>query len=138
MIANRSTNQILVVNETGQLESVIDDLQTPVGVVQTQDGGYVVSNIGGAITIIHPDGERVEAGKEFGTPGPGVAITAKGRVFAVDYGGTTVREILANGESRSVADGFKIPVGLTVAPGGKSLLTAAWGDGAIYRILIAD
>lgn len=115
LIANQRTNQILVVTENGQLETVIDDLQTPVGVVQTPDGGYVVSNIRGGVTIIRPDGARVEAGKDFGTSGPGVAITLDGRVFVVDYGSTTVREILANGESRSVADGFKSPVSLTCA-----------------------
>lgn len=136
LIANRRTNQILTVAANGRLEPVIEGLQTPVGAVQTPDGGYVVSNIGGGVTIIRPDGTRIEAGKAFGTPGPGVAITKDGRVFVVDYGGTTVKEILSNGESRSVADGLRSPVGLTIAPDGASLLTAAWGDGTIYRIPI--
>jgi glucose/arabinose dehydrogenase len=136
LIANRRTNQILAVAANGRLAPVIEGLQTPVGAVQTPDGGYVVSNIGGGVTIIRPDGTRIEAGKAFGTPGPGMAITKDGRVFVVDYGGTTVREILSNGESRSVADGLRSPVGLTIAPDGGSLLTAAWGDGTIYRIPI--
>lgn len=136
LIANRRTNQILAVVAKGQLKPVIEGLQTPVGAVQTTDGGYVISNIEGGVTIIRLDGTRIEAGKDFRTPGPGVAITKGGRVFVVDYGGTTVREILPNGESRSVADGLKSPVGLTVAPDGASLLTATWGDGAIYRITI--
>lgn len=136
LIANRRTNQILAVTPAGRLEPVIEGLQTPVGAVQTPDGGYVVSNIGGGVTIIRPDGTRIEAGKDFRTPGPGVAISKEGRVFVVDYGGTTVREILSNGESRSVADGLKSPVGLTITPDGASLLTAAWGDGTIYRIQI--
>lgn len=136
LIANRRTNQILAVAANGRLEPVIERLQTPVGAVHTPDGGYVVSNIGGGVTIIRPDGTRIEAGKAFTTPGPGVAITKDGRVFVVDYGGTTVREIFSNGESRSVADGLRSPVGLTIAPDGASLLTAAWGDGTIYRIQI--
>lgn len=136
LIANRRTNQILAVGANGRLETVIEGLQTPVGAVQTPDGGYVVSNIGGGVTIIRPDGTRIEAGKDFRTPGPGVAITKEGRVFVVDYGGTTVREILSNGKSRSVADGLRSPVGLTITPDGASLLTAAWGDGTIYRIQI--
>lgn len=136
LIANRRTNQILAVLAKGQLKPVIEGLQTPVGAVQTPDGGYVISNIEGGVTIIRLDGTRIEAGKDFRTPGPGVAITKGGRVFVVDYGGTTVREILPNGESRSVADGLKSPVGLTVSPDGASLLTATWGDGSIYRITI--
>lgn len=136
LIANRRTNQILAVAANGRLEPVIEGLQTPVGSVQTPDGGYVVSNIGGGVTIVRPNGTRVEAGKAFRTPGPGVAITKDGRVFVVDYGGTTVREILSNGESRSVADDLRNPVGLTIAPDGASLLTAVWGDGTIYRIPI--
>lgn len=55
-------------------------------------------------------------------------------MFVVDYGGTTVREILPDGQSQVVADGLRSPVGLVVAPNEASLLTAAWGDGAIYRI----
>lgn len=136
LIANRRTNQILAMAANGRLEPVVEGLQTPVGAVQTLDGGYIVSNIAGGVTIIRPDGTRIEAGKDFGTPGPGVAITKEGRVFVVDYGGTTVREILSNGASRSIADGLRSPVGLTIAPDGATLLTAAWGDGAIYRIPI--
>jgi len=138
MIANRRTNQILAVTGNGGLEPVIDGLRTPVGAVQTPDNGYVVSNIGGGITILRPDGSRFEAGEAFDTPGPGVAMTKDGRVFVVDYGGTTVREILPDGQSRAVADGLQSPVGLVVAPDGASLLTAAWGDGTIYRIPISD
>lgn len=137
LIANRRTNQILAVAENGQLEAVVEGLQTPVGAVQMPDGGYVVSNIEGGVTIIRSDGTRIEAGKDFRRPGPGIAMTKRGRVFVVDYGGTTVREILSNGESRSVADGLGSPVGLIVAPDGASLLTATWGDGAIYRITIS-
>lgn len=138
LIANRRTNQILAVTGNGGLEPIIDGLRTPVGAVQTPDNGYVVSNIGGGVTIMRPDGSRLEAGEAFRTPGPGVAMTKGGRVFVVDYGGTTVREILPNGQSRVVADGLRSPVGLVVAPDGASLLTAAWGDGTIYRIPITD
>lgn len=136
LIANRRTHQILAVTTAGRPEVLIEGLQTPVGVVQTPDGGYVVSNIGGGVTIIRPDGSRVEAGRAFQTPGPGVAITKEGRVFVVDYGGTTVREILSSGESRPAAEGLRSPVGLTTTPDGSSLIVAAWGDGAIYRISI--
>ncbi|MFN4011321.1 MAG: NHL repeat-containing protein [Pannonibacter sp.] len=136
LIANRRTNQILGLTDKGRLEPVIDGLQTPVGAVQTLDGGHVVSNIGGGVTIVRPDGTRIEAGAAFSTPGPGVAITKDGRVFVVDYGGTTVREILPSGQSRAVAEGLRSPVGLVLAPDGASLLTAAWGDGTIYRIPI--
>lgn len=136
LIANRRTNQILTVTADGKLEPVIDGLRTPVGAVQTPNGGYVVSNIGGGVTILRPDGSRIEAGEAFRTPGPGVATTRGGRVFVVDYGGTTIREVLADGQSRVVADGLRSPVGLVLAPDGASLLTAAWGDGTIYRIAI--
>ena len=136
LIANRRTNQILALVANGRLEPVIEGLQTPVGAVQTPDGGYVVSNIGGGVSIIRPDGTRIEAGKDFITPGAGMAITNEGRVFVVDYGGTSVRKILSSGESRSIADELRSPVGLTLAPDGTSLLAATWGDGAIYRIPI--
>ena len=133
LVANRRTNQILAVEPRG-LRPVISDLKTPVGAVQTPDGGYVVSNIAGGVTIVRPDGSRVEAGQDFSTPGPGIAITQSGRVFVVDYGGTQVREILMSGGSRIYADGFSSPVGLVVAPDQSALLTATWGERAIFSI----
>lgn len=133
MVANRRTNEILAV-EDGGLTPVMGGLQTPVGAVQTPDGGYVVSNIGGGVTIQRPDGARIDAGQEFDTPGPGIAMTEAGRVFVVDYGGTTVREILMEGASRVIADGFSSPVGLVVTPDQSAIMTATWGERAIYRI----
>ncbi len=133
MVANRRTNEILAV-ENGGLTSVIGDLNTPVGAVQTPDGGFVVSNIGGGVTILRPDGARIEAGGEFNTPGPGITMTQAGCVFVVDYGGTTVREILMDGNSKAIADGFSSPVGLVVTPDQSALLTATWGERAVFRI----
>ncbi|RWR31885.1 hypothetical protein D2T31_02645 [Sinirhodobacter populi] len=133
MIANRRTDEILTV-EDGRLVPVIGGLRTPVGAVQTPDGGYVVSNIGGGVTIIRPNGTRVEAGQDFTTPGPGIVQTRDGRVFVADYGGTTVREILMSGGSQVLADGFSSPVGLVVSPDGRALLAADWGNGAVWRI----
>ncbi len=138
LIANRRTNQILTITDSETLKPVISTLQTPVGAVQTPNGGYVVSNIGGGITVLRPDGTRFEAGKAFKTPGPGITMTKEGRVFVVDYGGTTIQEILPNATSRIIADGLSSPVGLTVSPDEKYLLTATWGDNAIYRIPLKD
>ncbi|MDK3018800.1 NHL repeat-containing protein [Pseudodonghicola flavimaris] len=133
MVANRRSHEILTVEDDGP-KPLIDGLNTPVGVVQTPDGGYVVSNIGGGVTVLRPDGRRIEAGQAFATPGSGIALTADGRVFVVDYGGTTVREILRTGSSRRIADGLSRPVGLVVTPDQKALLCATWGDGTIFRI----
>ena len=136
MIANRRTHQILVVNQGGKPEVLIDRLNTPVGAVQTADGGYVVSNIAGGVSIVRPDGRRLEAGRALRSPAPGITINAAGRVFVADYGGTTVHEILPHGASRPVADGLPSPAGLVAAPGGATLFAATWGDGALYEIRI--
>lgn len=138
LIANRRSNQILAAGADGGTQPVIGGLATPVGAVQTGDGGYVVANIAGGITILRPDGRRIEVRQGFSAPGVGLVRTPEDRVFAVDYGGTTVREILPEGTSRAVADGLRSPVGLTLSPDGRSLLTATWGDGAVYRIPIPE
>ncbi len=136
LIADRRSNRILATAGDGAVQPVIDGLSTPVGVVQTGDGGHVVANIAGGVTVLRPDGRRVEVREGFHAPGVGLVRTRENRVFAVDYGGTTVREILPGGVSRAVAEGLRSPVGLVVSPDGRSLLTATWGDGAIYRIPI--
>lgn len=68
MVANRRTNQILRI-EGDRKTAIISDLNTPVGVVQTTDGGYVVSNIAGGVTVLRPDGQRIEAGQDFANSG---------------------------------------------------------------------
>lgn len=78
----------------------------------------------------------VEAGQDFATPGTGIAQTPDGSIFVVDYGGTTVREISPAGGLRVLADGFSSPVGLVPLPQGDALLTADWGNGAIWRLEI--
>jgi sugar lactone lactonase YvrE len=57
-------------------------------------------------------------------------------VFVVDYGGTTIHEVLSDGRTTPIADGLSSPVGLVVTPDGANLLAATWGDGAIHRIPI--
>lgn len=136
LIANRRSNEILAAAADGSVAPLFGGFATPVGVVQTGDGGYVVSSIAGGVTVIAPDGTRVEAGAGFASPGVGLVRAGGDRVFAVDYGGTTVREILPSGGNRIVADGLRSPVGLAASPDGTSLLVATWGDGAIYRIAV--
>ncbi len=136
LIANRRSNEILAAGADGVARPLLGGFATPVGVVETADGGHVVAEIAGGVTVVRPDGGRVAAGQGFAAPGAGVAQTRDGRVFAVDYGGTTVREIRRDGGNRVVADGLRSPVGLAVSPDGASLLVGTWGDGAIHRIAV--
>lgn len=136
LIANRRSNEIFAIGADGIAVPLLGGFATPVGVVETADGGHVVAEIAGGVKVIRPDGRRIEAGEGFAAPGAGVAQTRDGRVFAVDYGGTTVREIGRDGGNRVVAEGLRSPVGLAVAPDGASLLVGTWGDGAIHRIAI--
>lgn len=138
LIANRRTDEILAVDDQGQTQPVVKGLSTPVGAVQRPDGGYVVSNINGGITIISASGERTEINNVFSRPGPGIAVGPDGRVFVVDYGGTTVREVLPDGSAAPIADGLSSPAGLTLGADGQHLFAATWGDGAVYRIAIPD
>lgn len=133
LVANRRTNEILVFDKEGNRSVAVSGLRTPVGAVHQPDGGYVVSNIGGGVTILRGDGKRIETGRSLRTPGPGIAQTANGRVFVVDYGGTAIHEVFADGTTVPFADGLSSPVGLTVSPSG-DLFAADWGNGAIYRI----
>lgn len=136
LVANRRTNEILAFDKERNRSVVVSGLRTPVGAVHRPDGGYIVSNIGGGITILRGDGQRMETGEALRTPGPGIAQTRDGRVFVVDYGGTAIHEILDDGRTVLFADGLSSPVGLTVSPSG-DLFSADWGNGAIYRIPLA-
>ncbi len=135
LVANRRTNEILAFGADKARHVVVSGLRTPVGAVHRADGGYVVSNIARGITILSGDGRRTETGESLRSPGPGIAQTPGGRVFVVDYGGTTISEVFADGRVVTFADGLSSPVGLTVSPSG-DLYAADWGNGAIYRVKI--
>lgn len=136
LVANRRTNEILAFDKAGNRSVVVSGLRTPVGAVHRPDGGFIVSNIGGGVTILRGDGQRIETGEALRTPGPGIAQTANGRVFVVDYGGTSIHEVFDDGRTALFADGLSSPVGLTVSSSG-DLYSADWGNGAIYRVALA-
>lgn len=136
LVANRRTNEILAFDKAGTRNVAASGLRTPVGAVQRPDGGFIVSNIGGGITILRGDGRRIETGEALRTPGPGIAQTESGRVFVVDYGGTAIHEVFDDGRTALFADGLSSPVGLAVSASG-DLFAADWGNGAVYRIALA-
>lgn len=136
LVANRRTNEILAFDKDWNRSVAVSGLRTPVGAVHRPDGGFIVSNIGGGITILRGDGRRIETGEALRTPGPGIAQTPEGRVFVVDYGGTSIHEVFDDGRTVLLADGLSSPVGLTVSPMG-NLYSADWGNGAVYRIPLA-
>lgn len=137
LVANRRTNEILAFGADKIRHAVVSNLRTPVGAVQIADGGYVVANIAGGVTILRGDGHRIETGDGLRAPGAGMAITSAGRIFVVDYGGTTIAEVFADGRMATFADGLPSPVGLALAPDGTALYAATWGDGGLYRIPLA-
>ncbi len=136
LVANRRTNEILAFDAAKTRSVAVSGLRTPVGAVHRPDNGFIVSNIGGGVTIVRGDGRRVETGEALRTPGPGIAQTADGRVFVVDYGGTGIHEVFDDGRTNLFVDGLSSPVGLTVSPSG-DLFSADWGNGAVYRIGLA-
>jgi sugar lactone lactonase YvrE len=136
LVANRRTNEILAFDEAGTRDVAVSGLRTPVGAVHRPEGGFIVSNIGGGITILRRDGQRIETGEALRTPGPGIAQTPSGRVFVVDYGGTAIHEVFDDGRTALFADGLSSPVGLTVSAAG-DLYSADWGNGAVYRVRLS-
>ncbi|WP_222141418.1 hypothetical protein [Rhizobium croatiense] len=72
------------------------------------------------------DGRRIETGEALRTPGPGIAQTASGRVFVVDYGGTGIHEVFDDGRTSLFVDGLSSPVGLTVSPSGDLSRLGQW------------
>ncbi|WP_374254155.1 NHL repeat-containing protein [Xanthobacter sp.] len=136
LVANRRTNEILAFDAAKTRSVVVAGLRTPVGAVHRPDNGFIVSNIGGGVTILRGDGRRIETGEALRTPGPGIAQTAGGRVFVVDYGGTGIYEVFGDGRTSLFVDGLSSPVGLTVSPSG-DLFSADWGHSAVFRIRLA-
>lgn len=133
LIANRGTNQILAAHPDGRVDVAAQGLQTPVGAVALPDGRLMVSNIAGGVAVAGADKQARTVNTELRSPGPGIVRASDDAVYVVDYGGSTVSRIDAQGRRSIVADGLSSPVGLATSPEG-NLMVATWGDNAVFRI----
>lgn len=67
---------------------------------------------------------------------PGVGIIADGTgVLVVDYGGSTVSRVDAQGNTTPVAEGLRSPVGLVRMPDGRYMV-GTWADNAAFIFTI--
>ena len=57
-----------------------------------------------------------------------------GQYASERWGRKLVRVDVRTGRSRTLADGFEHPLGLTATPDGAALLVGDWGRGVVYRI----
>lgn len=136
LVANRSSGEIVAVDtETGEKQVIADGLSLPVGVVEMPDKSLVVSQYGGRVTRIVPDGSRQELGASFSRPGVGILADGPDAVLVIDNGADVVRRVDFAGQSRVFADGFS---GSAVALGRAAngdILVGTWGAGQVYRIV---
>lgn len=134
MVANRAAGEVLSLDpRSGEAAVLADGFATPVGVVQTPDGSLIVSQYGGGVTHVAPDGTRTGLGAEFVTPGVGIVRGGDTAVFVVDYGGGTVRRVRRAGTSEVVVSGVAgNPVALARAR--NHVLVGTWGAGHVYRV----
>lgn len=133
LIANRRTNQILAAHPDGRIDVAAQGLQTPVGAVELPDGRLMVSNIAGGVAVVGADKQARTVNTDLRSPGPGIVRASEEAVYVVDYGGSTISRIDAQGRRSIVADGLSSPVGLAESPDG-NLMVATWGDNAVFRI----
>ena len=136
LVANRAAGEIVALNvETGKRRIAGSGLSLPVGVTETADGSLVVSQYGGRVTRITPDGQQHEIGQPFTRPGVGIMTDGTQAVLVADNGAGLVRRVSLDGkESRPITPKLQ---GSVVALGrglhGETL-AGAWGSGNIYRI----
>jgi sugar lactone lactonase YvrE len=135
LVANRSSGEIVALDlQSGQKSIVATSLSLPVGVVEMPDNSLVVTQYGGRVTRVMPDGAAQEIGQEFSRPGVGIIADGNDAVLAVDNGADVVRRVDFGGQSAIVSE--KLP-GSAVAlgrDGGGRVLAGAWGTGNIYVI----
>lgn len=135
LVANRASGEVLSLNlQTGEKRVLADSFSLPVGVVEMPERSLVVSQYGGRVTRVMPDGSRQELGQSFVRPGVGIVADGADAVLVVDNGAGLVRRVTFDGRSSEVSK--KLP-GSAVALGrdnNGNLLVGTWGTGALYRI----
>ncbi|AEF85947.1 serine/threonine-protein kinase [Treponema primitia ZAS-2] len=109
-------------------------MKTPVGVAEDLDGNLYVTNYGGSIIKVFPDGTTRPFSNDFGRPGVGIDISLQNEIFAVDNGDGCVRIISQDGSTNIVVDGISGCVALLIH--GNTLYVGSWGTGAVYEYRI--
>lgn len=135
LVTNRASGEIIAVDpKTGRKQSIANGLSLPVGVVEMRDRSLVVSQYGGRVTRILPDGTKLELGGSFSRPGVGIIADSSDAIMVIDNGADVVRRVTYDGKSEVVVDHL---AGSAVALGRAedgSLLVGTWGAGHLYRI----
>ncbi len=132
---NRSSGELVAINlSTGEKQVIAGSLSLPVGVAEMADGSYVVSQYGGRVTRVLPDGAQVELGEKFVRPGVGILAAGEDSVLVVDNGADVIRRLDFSGKTEIIAENL---AGSLVALGRDSagrLYAGTWGAGNIYQI----
>ena len=135
LVANRGAGQVVSVDvSTGRVALVANGFSLPVGVVEMADGSIVVSQYGGYVTRVMPDGRRQELGAAFDRPGVGIAADGVNAVLAVDNGASIIRRVTFDGTAPVVSkklSGSAVALGKGME---NEWLVGTWGTGSIYRL----
>lgn len=135
LIANRASGEVISLNlATGEKRSLAGSFSLPVGVVEMPDKSLVVSQYGGGVTRVMPDGTRQELGQSFVRPGVGILTDGPDAVIVVDNGASILRRVTFDGRSSEISG--KLPgsaVALARDHDG-NFVVGTWGTGGLYRI----
>jgi outer membrane protein assembly factor BamB len=112
------------------MELVAKGMRTPVGVVEDSDGNLYVTNYGGGIIKVTPEGAVSTLSTQFGRPGVGIDISRQNVIFAADNGDGCVRWLAPDGSTEIVANNIGGCVAVLVHE--DTLYVGGWNEGAVY------
>ena len=132
LITNRSTGEIVALDlNNGRKEIIARGLSTPVGVTQLPDNSLVVSQYSGRLTLISPDGQQTELGKDFTRPGVGIVTVSPNMVAVIDNGADMVRTV--DIKTRTVRKLVtSLPGAVALALHHNRYYIGTWQDGTVY------
>ncbi|WP_141670889.1 Vgb family protein [Gilliamella sp. wkB178] len=134
LITNRSTGEIVSLDlNNGNKQIIAKGLSTPVGVTQLPDNSLVVSQYSGRLTLIKPNGEQIEIGKDFVRPGVGIVTTSPDTVAVIDNGADMVRKInIKTYKVETIAASLSGAVALALH--NNQFYIGTWGDGSVHML----
>lgn len=135
LVANRSSGEVVAVEvSSGTKETAATGFSLPVGVAEMPDRSLVVSQYGGGITRVMPDGTQQELGAGFVRPGVGILADGDDAVLAADNGAGAVRRIVFGNAPVVVAENLPgSVVALGRGPNGEALV-GTWSPGGIHLL----
>lgn len=140
LVTNRNIGELVKVEPDGRNKVLRDGFNTAAGVLEGPNGEIYVANFDGGVSRLTIEASGRVAHKTisqaFAHPAIGLFLDGE-TLYVVDHGEGSVKRILSDGRTETVAAGIPSAVGMLRMPDGRVIVTSWGGKLFVFRTPLA-